>query len=151
MTRVASGWWWPTLGWSRCKAAAPLWVGRPRLGLPSGVWNGRAGSALPTLAICPPAAGQGGKGLPLGNPGPLRPLPPDPRLPAGFRDHQRWHIPVPALTLAASMRLILSIQPPARGGTGLDERTLPLPVILTVHRFRSSHLSARQTASGLGE
>ena len=71
-------------------------------------------------------ADQGGKGLPLGNPGP------------GF---------MPTVGKApGSGALSTGREPHAIPGV-----TLPFSVILTAHRFRSPRHPARQTAWGLGD
>jgi hypothetical protein len=89
-----------------------------------------SGSALQTLAILPTCGGRrrakGEKASPLAIPG-------------------LWRMPTagkaPSCGLPSTGR-----EPHAIPGV-----TLPLPVILTAHRLRTSLHSARQTASGLGE
>jgi len=88
-----------------------------------------SGSALPTLAICPPAVNGGG---PRGK----RPPPWQSRARV-FADCREG----PELRAASTGR-----EPHAIPGV-----TLPLPVILTAHRLHSTRPSARQTASGFGE
>jgi hypothetical protein len=78
---------------------------------------------MPTCRLA--GAGQGGKGLPLGNPGPL-----------AYADCREG----PELRVASTGR-----EPHAIPGV-----TLPFAVILTAHRLRPPLRPARQTASSFG-
>jgi len=122
---------WATANWLYCRYGYRLTTPAVRPELVEGLSNSVL--SIDLIGPFPPhplgrfanrplaGAGQGGKGLPLGNPGP------------SF---------MPTVGKAPrSGPLFTGREPHAIPGV-----TLPLPVILTAHRLRSPLLSARQTA-----
>jgi hypothetical protein len=93
----------------------------------SRIWLGRFRPGRPSRFANLPLAGsdQGGKGLPLGNPGP-------------------WRMPTVGKSPGSGI-LSTGREPHAIHGV-----TLPFAVILTAHRFRSPRHPARQTAWSFG-
>jgi hypothetical protein len=113
---------WPHLGLRRLVRACPGHLGQPRVWLDPVPPSRRRRS----VHLRRTAAGQGGKGLPLGNPGP-------------------WRMPTAGKAPSCGLPFT-GREPHAIHGV-----TLPLTVILTVHRLHSTRHSARQTAADLGD